>query len=105
MGLGLIEFLMSEYRSKVSGGEGLGNGSRSLMRQGIARGGGEGRGIEGVRTMLEHFLREPIGNGTGVDAEVLKHCTGFPAAEELHGACINVSTEEGRGAAGVEAAG
>ena len=54
--------------------------------------------------ILEHVLGAVVAPGGGLDAEVGEHCVRLPATEELDGELVDISAEEGGGAAGVEAA-
>ena len=44
---------------------------------------------EGVRSVVEHELREVVGNGGGLDAQATKHGIREPAAEELDGVAVD----------------
>ena len=54
--------------------------------------------------IFEHVLGVVVAPGGGLDAEVGEHCVRLPATEELDGELVDISAEEGRGAAGAEAA-
>ena len=58
----------------------------------------------GEAAIFEHVLGVVVAPGSGLDAEAGEHCVRLPAAEELDGELVDISAEEGRGAAGAEAA-
>ena len=58
----------------------------------------------GVGAIVEHALGECMGLCHGLDAKASKHGIGFPAAQELNGIFVNLSTQEGGGTAWTEAA-
>ena len=61
-----------------------------------------GAGVWGKRVGpgVEHALREVGVVGVGGHTEVAEHGVGFPAAQELDGFGVDVSTEQGSGSAG-----
>ena len=59
---------------------------------------------EGVRAVVEHELREVVGNGGGLDAQVAKHGIREPVAEKLDGVAVDAGAEESGGTARAEGA-
>ena len=104
MGLGLVEFSVSEGRPEGSrrGGD---DGGRCLTRECVAWGRRKCRRVERVVAMREHALGKPLGDGLSVDAEVMEHRIRFPTPEELDGTRVDVSTEQRGGPTGPEVAG
>ena len=64
----------------------------------------EGLWGEGSRAVVEHELREVVGNGGGLDAQVAKHGIREPSAEKLDGVAVDASAEESGGTARAERA-
>ena len=84
--------------------EGLEELWRSLLRERLVRPRGVGSGGEGVGAVFEHALRQVCGVGVGLNAQVAEHGVRFPAADEFDDVGFDPGAEEGRGAAGPEAA-
>ena len=67
---------------------------RRLERQVIRLSIGVVGGVERIRAVFEHGLREPEGGIHSVNVEVAEHGIGFPSAEQLDGLFVHVCAEE-----------
>ena len=80
-------------------GQEMGNGRRSLGREGTISKPTRGKG---VAAMVQHLLGVVGRLGVSLDAQVAQHGIRLPAAKEADGIGVNGGTQEGSGTTGTE---